>query len=317
MKKQHQIVDVNAFPAMLTFNDADHEGFKEWYKQSEEEFKAILAMKGAILVKGLGIDSVSAFENMLTAFPHPLLDYVDGNSPRKKLSSKVYTSTEYDSSKPITLHNELSYSSSYPRKIYFCCIKPSVSGGETPIADGRVVVTKMDQAVVKKIKKHGVKYIRNLHGGDGFGPSWQETFETNDRQMVDAFCKSNKIDATWTTSGGLNLVHAREGVIDHPETNETVWFNQIDQFHPSHLGKDYYETLMMLYQHEDQLPMYVKFGDDSPISDEMVAEIRGVIEDHSVATPWEKGDALILDNILVSHGRRPFQGPRSVLVAMS
>ncbi|PZR32951.1 MAG: hypothetical protein DI538_18810 [Azospira oryzae] len=316
MKKLPQIIEANTFPVTLTLNDVGMADFKKWYKQHEQEFKAALAVKGAIHIKGLGIDSVSTFEDMLTVFSHPLLDYVDGNSPRKKLSSKVYTSTEYDSSKSITLHNELSYSCTYPKHIYFSCVQPAMSGGETPIADGRVVLAKMDQSLVKKIEKHGVKYIRNLHGGDGLGPSWQETFETTDRQVVNAFCKSNQIDATWTENG-LNLVHLRQGVINHPKTNETVWFNQIDQFHPSHLGKEYYETLMMLYQQEELLPMYVKFGDDSRISDEMVSEIRGVIDEHEVASPWEKGDALILDNILVSHGRRPFQGPRSVLVAMS
>jgi hypothetical protein len=32
---------------------------------------------------------------------------------------------------------------------------------------------------------------------------------------------------------------------------------------------------------------------------------------------WVAGDVLLIDNVLVAHGRRPFEGSRRVLVAMS
>ncbi|MBD5633245.1 MAG: TauD/TfdA family dioxygenase, partial [Candidatus Eremiobacteraeota bacterium] len=34
------------------------------------------------------------------------------------------------------------------------------------------------------------------------------------------------------------------------------------------------------------------------------------------ATPWQRGDALWIDNMLACHGRSPFRGERRVLVAM-
>ncbi|HSF39385.1 MAG TPA: TauD/TfdA family dioxygenase [Thermoanaerobaculia bacterium] len=37
----------------------------------------------------------------------------------------------------------------------------------------------------------------------------------------------------------------------------------------------------------------------------------------SVAFPWQRGDALLLDNFLTSHGREPFSGPRRIVVAMA
>jgi alpha-ketoglutarate-dependent taurine dioxygenase len=36
-----------------------------------------------------------------------------------------------------------------------------------------------------------------------------------------------------------------------------------------------------------------------------------------VDVDWNTGDLLVIDNVLVGHGRRPFTGSRRVLVAMT
>jgi alpha-ketoglutarate-dependent taurine dioxygenase len=310
------VLSDKSFPVTVTFCGGDENTFRQWFLENTTLFRQLLQHAGGILLKGLAIDSIVKFERLLAVFP-PLRDYVDGNSPRKKLSSKVYTSTEYDSSKSITLHNEFSYSHQYPSQIDFCCIHPATHGGETPVADGRKVLTRISKETVDKIEKHGVQYIRNLHSGDGIGPSWQSTFETADRRVVEEFCRSTNTRTEWTPGGGLRLVSDRPGIIRHPVTNERVWFSQIDQFHPLHLGEEYYQTLTMLYPNEEDLPAYVRFGDGTAIPPAVVDEIRAAMDREAVPTQWEKGDALVLDNILVSHGRKPFQGSRTVLVAMS
>ena len=45
--------------------------------------------------------------------------------------------------------------------------------------------------------------------------------------------------------------------------------------------------------------------------------IQSVYWDSSVANPYENGDVVIIDNMLVAHGRYPFAGTRRVLVAMT
>lgn len=292
--------------------------FIVWYQDNKKVLEDQLLQTGALLFRGVDISDVDRFETVMDAISSKFMAYVDGNSPRTKLSSKVYTSTEYDPAQPITMHNELSYSYKWPAKIFFCCTIPAESGGETPIADCRKVLAAMNPDLVAEIERKKILYIRNLNGGPGLGPSWQDTFETTSRAEVEAFCKEAAVAFQWKADGGLKLLQPSEGIVRHPVTGEKVWFNQIDQFHPSHLNQEMYETLMLMYNNqEDELPMYVSFGDGTKITKAVVEEVTTVMKKTAVAEPWQKGDLLMLDNVLTCHGRAPFKGNRKVLVSMS
>lgn len=319
---------LNQLPVVLngqiptTFDFEAHlriDEFVDWYRKHEDANQQKLLIDGAILIRGLPIGDVEDFEKVIRGISAvEFANYVDGNSPRTKLSPGIYTSTEYDPDSSITLHNELSYTNNWPSKIYFCCIQPSETGGETPIADCRRVLKAMPKEIKEEVEAKGIKYIRNLNSGMGFGPSWQDTFETENADLVEKYCIEGDIQYKWKDNGGLRLEQLRKGIEVHPKTNEKVWFNQIDQFHPCHLNPEVYNTLMELYDgNESELPMYVTFGDGTEISTEMVDCIRKVIDQESVIFPWQKGDLLVVDNVLVSHGRKPFTGKRKVLVAMS
>ncbi|MDI5941779.1 TauD/TfdA family dioxygenase, partial [Micromonospora sp. DH15] len=65
------------------------------------------------------------------------------------------------------------------------------------------------------------------------------------------------------------------------------------------------------------LPRNAYHGDGSPIDDEVVAGIRDLYREHAVSVPWQRGDVLVVDNFLATHGREPFSGDRQILVAMS
>ncbi len=67
----------------------------------------------------------------------------------------------------------------------------------------------------------------------------------------------------------------------------------------------------------EDMPRSVTLTDGSPISDEYITDIRGRGLDEAVDVDWCEGELLVIDNVLVGHGRRPFTGARRVLVAMS
>jgi alpha-ketoglutarate-dependent taurine dioxygenase len=272
---------------------------------------------GGLLFRGFSVASAEALEQFARSVSEgSLLGYVDGTSPRTKVSTGVYTSTEYPMAYFISLHNELSYTHRWPRRAFFCCVTAPQQGGETPIVDSRALLGSIPSDVVERFKSKGVKYVRNLHGGRGLGPSWQSVFETNDKSVVEHYCWEGGVGFKWKEGGGLWLSQVRPATATHPQTGEEVWFNQADQFHPTEMDERSRQALLSIMK-EEELPKNAYFGDGTPLDASMLDQIREATRRQMVLFPWQTGDVLVLDNMLVAHGRRAFTGPRKILVAFS
>lgn len=292
--------------------------FFDCWRDSTAAIQRELQRCGAVLFRGFEIDRQELFEALVNDLKHTLLEYVDGNSPRTKVGAGVYTSTEYPADYFISLHNELSYSARWPARLFFCCVTAPEAGGETPLCDGRALLAALPADLVERFRARGVKYLRNLHSGKGFGPSWQATFQTTDRRVVEEHARQHGMDIAWTPDGAVRLSIVRPGTARHPITHEEVWFNQADQFHPSTHPRPIYEAMVALYRgREELLPQDVRFGDDTAISLDDLTTIREVTRQQMATFPWQCGDLLMVDNMLVAHGRMPFRGPRKILVSMT
>jgi hypothetical protein len=68
---------------------------------------------------------------------------------------------------------------------------------------------------------------------------------------------------------------------------------------------------------EADLPHNTYYGDGGRIEPEVVRELQSAYEDCTRSFEWRGGDLLMLDNMLVAHGREPFTGARTVLVGMA
>jgi alpha-ketoglutarate-dependent taurine dioxygenase len=63
-------------------------------------------------------------------------------------------------------------------------------------------------------------------------------------------------------------------------------------------------------------PRNAFYGDGTEIDDAALNHIRAVYESETITFPWQRGDVLILDNMLTAHGRKPDRGSRQIVVGM-
>jgi alpha-ketoglutarate-dependent taurine dioxygenase len=295
----------------------DGQEIQNLFSTNQSEIDRLLMQHGALLFRGFDVSSDMKFHDFIENLPTGALDYVDGNSPRTKLLGKVYTSTEYPSEYELSMHNELSYSRNWPSKLFFCCVIAPVEGGSTLIADCRKVLADLDPDIVEQFSKKQVKYTRYLHGGFGVGPSWQQTFEVESKTAVEGICKNLEISFEWDDFDGIKLSQIGPGILEHRITGEQVWFNQADQFHISNLPEEVQLGIECISEGNKKLyPTYSYFGDGSEINPELFISIREVFKRHTIVFQWEKGDLLLVDNVLMAHGRSAFSCERKILVSM-
>lgn len=276
------------------------------------QIEAMLDDVGGVLLRGFAVPTLGAFREFAAAFGHPLLSYEFASTPRSAVTTGIYTSTEYPAHQHIPLHSEQAYTREWPMKIWFHCLTAPTAGGETPIADNRVIYDRIPAAIRNRFAA-GILYVRNY--GD-FDVPWQKVFNADNRSDVEAFCRRARIEWEWKPDGDLRTRQLCQGIARHPKTGESLWFNQAHLFHISNLHPDVRETLIDALGLEN-VPRNVLFADGTPIPDSVFDEIRGVLADQSVVFPWQCGDVLMLDNMRVSHGRTPFNGARKVIVAMA
>jgi len=285
----------------------------EWITSHSEMVEEKLLAHGGILFRGFQVRTPEAFRDIVATASGELLEYTYRSTPRTEVKGHVYTSTEYPADQSIPMHNEMSYTSSWPLKIWFCCLTSARTGGETPIADSRAIYQRLDPALRRRFAEKKVMYVRNY--GEGIDLPWQTVFQTEERATVEKSCREKGIDFEWLGEDRLRTRQVAQAVAVHPTTGDKLWFNQAHLFHVTSLPREVLEPLLQVTAEED-LPRNTYYGDGSPIESSALEEIRGVFEEGSQVFPWQEGDVLMLDNMLTAHGRKPFEGARKVVVAM-
>ncbi|HWT69155.1 MAG TPA: TauD/TfdA family dioxygenase [Pseudomonas sp.] len=269
---------------------------------------------GGVLFRGFNVPTPIDFKRFAASFGAPLASYEFGSTPRSKVFAGVYSSTEYPAHQYIPLHNEQAYTRPWPSRIWFHCIKASETGGETPIADSRLIYQRMPADIRELFASRELLYVRNYSGA--LDLPWQKVFNTADRAQVERYCQDNDIQWEWKADGELRTRQRCAAVLQHPDTGEWVWFNQAHLFHVSAIEPSVRASLLAAVG-EENLPRHVYFGDGSAIPDAVLDSVREVYRQTAISFPWQPGDILMLDNRLVAHGRNPYTGDRKVIVAMA
>lgn len=318
------------FPPLIEApRGADARHLAERLRDDREALTGELHASGAILFRGFHVTEPAQLAALLEAAGADPMEYIAGDSPRSKLGSKVYTSTEAPPGVRLPLHHELSYLASYPRHLWMACARPADEGGETIVGDGRVILGALDASVRERFMGRGIRYRLAFRGARGLlavadrlfraSKSWMEAFATEDPRVAEARCRKIAETISWTQNGTLVFETQRRATLRHPETGHEAWFNQAHLFLLSrrYLGRLRCAAAEALFYDRSTRPHHATYGDGEPIEAASIDHIHDVLDGHTVPIEWQRGDVLWIDNRTCMHGRAPFQGDRRILLAMS
>jgi alpha-ketoglutarate-dependent taurine dioxygenase len=208
------------------------------------------------------------------------------------------------------MHTENSYSLTFNRIIAFYCLVPPKTGGETPIADERKLLTSLKKETVMKFRDKKIQYLRNTIPGVGL--NWQTIYQTDDKAEVNRYLNAHGFKYAWLDDDHLRVRWTLPAFQKHPLTGEDLWFNHM------YFGlKEHYQAEVLEYFSEEDLPFATYYGDGSQIERAVIEEFKEFYANHSIVFKWQKDDFLLLDNMMFSHGRNSFDGPRTILTAMA
>jgi len=292
----------------------DGESVHERIREDRDSIRDALARHGAVLLRGFEVAGVPGFDQVVRDLSGAPLTYSERSTPRSRISGNVYTSTDYPPQEEIFAHNENSYQAVWPLTLYFYCVEPPTTQGATPLASTRRVLASIDPEIRAEFERRKWMVVRNY--GDELGLPWQEAFNTDDRGEATAYCERNGIRAEWLSGDHLRTRAVREPVHRHPATADRVWFNHATFFHVSTLPPEVREGLLEMCG-EENLPNNTYYGDGGRIPDDVLDHLRDCYRKATVRFDYERDDVLVVDNMLSTHAREPFTGPRRIAVAMA
>ena len=285
----------------------------KWLGENKERLLEQLSRHGAILFRGLPVNSDSDFDSVIQSFGLKNFTYAESlsNAVRRNRTERVFTANEAPASVSIFLHHEMAQTPIYPSKLFFYCEQAAHSGGATPLCRSDILLqelTKQAPEFVAACLKLGVRYSNVMPNIDdlesGQGRSWRSTLSTEDKSAAEDKLRKLGYQWEWLEQDSLRVTTAVLPAVRETDNGRQVFFNQLIA-----AFRGWKDT-------RNATEKSIRFGDDSAISTQAMAKAIHIGDELSFDIPWQSGDVALVDNFLVMHGRRPFEGQRRVLASL-
>lgn len=277
------------------------------------DVRPMLDTAGAVLLRGYDVSDAGALGGVNAMLGVRPMEYDERSTSRRRVEQHIYSTTEHPARLAILAHNENAYASSWPGLLLLCCARPSNMGGETPLYDSRAVLAAIEPELVDEMCRREVLHVRNF--GTGLGLGLTEAYGTAERPLIEKRLRDAGAQFEWQAEGALRVTWRTRPVLVHPRTGAHCFFSHVAFFNQAALPEELREDMLAEYGPMG-LPNNTFFGDGAPIPVAGIDAILTAYRSNECAFLWQKGDLLIIDNMLCAHGRRAFSGERRILVAL-
>jgi len=310
----HQIRHEPGKPPILTVDGiTDIDAATAWLTDNLLAIRAELHSSGCLLIRGLPVASTGDFAAARDVLLPTRANYKEKATPRSDFGEGVFSSTDLPAVQPIRLHNENSYTLDFPGALLFGCLIAPHEGGATTVGDMREALRLLPTGLRERFERAGWLLVRNF--SEMAGLPWQTSFATEDPAVAQQYCDDNTIGYEWLAEGELRTTQRRSAIITHPITGERSWFNHVAFWNQWTLDPDVRDVLVETYG-ENGLPFATYLGDGTVLTRDELDALNAVYDQVTVRESWQRGDLMIVDNILCAHGREAFVGDRRIVVGM-
>ncbi|KAF3790029.1 Clavaminate synthase-like protein [Nymphaea thermarum] len=305
-----------AFPAVLAppgFPDGHRgaAGLAGRVQRGKAAVEAALRKSGAVLFRGFPVRTAAEFNEVVEAFSWEELPYVGGAAPRTNVVGRVFTANESPPDQKIPFHHEMAQVPEFPSKLFFFCEVEPREDGETPIVLSHLIYERMKEKYpefVSRLEERGLIYTRVLGQGDDpsspIGRGWQSTFLTTDRKVAEERATKLGMKLEWIDDGVKTVMGPIPAIKIDSTSGRKVWFNSMVAAYTG-------------WEDARNDPVKaVTFGDGTPLPADVIYDCLKILDEESVAIPWQQGDILLIDNMAVLHSRRSFLPPRRILASL-
>src|SRR4051794_29200934 len=167
----------------------------EWLDRIAPQLRTALHEHGAVYLRGLPIVDVESFGQVRDALMPARTPYREKATPRSDFGNGVFSSTDLPAAQRIRMHNENSYTLTFPGLLMFACLVAPPEGGATPVADCRRVLAELPPALVAKMRATG--WLLNRSYSEHISTDWRTAFAAETTADVEAYCAENLITCRW------------------------------------------------------------------------------------------------------------------------
>ena len=184
-----------------------------WVKDHRAALDALIAQRGAVVLRGFPIATSEDFAGIVACFPAYTGGYQGGAAARRAVAQGVYEATQRTGDQRIPIHQEMFYIHDYPPRIAFFAKKVAEEGGETTIADMRAITRALPAGIRDKLERLGIQNVRNFAAKTGSTEEnrhmdkrgWDFAFYTDSEAEVEAVCRRRQMRPHWHDDGSLTV----------------------------------------------------------------------------------------------------------------
>lgn len=309
------MIDGQPFPLVLkcVSDDADLPSTTQWIAERAQQLDQQCDQHGTILFRGFPLTTDRDFDAFISAFGYRNFPYNESlsNAVRVNRTERVFTANEAPPEVTIYFHHEMAQTPLYPSKLFFFCEKAADRGGATPLCRSDAVFARLQQECPQfaaDCEAKGLRYSNVMPPTDdpasGMGRSWQSTYRAATREEAEQRLRSVGYSWQWLPDGCLRATTPVLPAVRQLSGNRKSFFNQLIA-----AFQGWKDT-------RNDPSQAITFGDGTPLDPAAVNRATEIAYELAFDVPWQRGDVALVDNFVVMHGRRTFEGSRKILASL-